>query len=130
VNEEPPRQSAGFGQGHQAEGSAGAGSVPPPPPNAGQGFGSAVQSGVDRLFPGRKSKLAAALLGIFLGAFGIHRFYLGFTTIGVIQLVLGLAGFVTCGITSLVSGIWGLVEGILILIGNINTDATGQPLTD
>lgn len=71
-----------------------------------------------------KSKIAAGLLGIFLGALGIHRFYLGYTTLGIIQLLLGI---VTCGI---VSGIWGLIEGILILTGSINKDAKGNPLTD
>jgi hypothetical protein len=35
---------------------------------------------------------------------------------------------VTCGL----GAIWGLVEGILILVGNDNfrTDATGRPLKD
>jgi TM2 domain-containing membrane protein YozV len=77
-----------------------------------------------------KSKLAAGLLGIFLGAFGVHRFYLGFTTIGLIQLILGLAGIVTCGITTIASAIWGLIEGIMILTGSIATDANGVPLAD
>ena len=70
-----------------------------------------------------KSKMAAGLLGIFLGAWGIHNFYLGNTNRGVIQLVLTL---VTCG----VAGIWGVIEGILILCGNINTDAKGNKLKD
>ncbi len=39
----------------------------------------------------RKSKLAAGLLGIFLGGFGVHRFYLGYTTMGVIQIVVSAA---------------------------------------
>ena len=53
-----------------------------------------------------KSKLAAGLLGIFLGALGIHRFYLGYNAIGVIQLILGLPlGFLTCGITTIVAQI-------------------------
>ena len=30
---------------------------------------------------GNKSKMAAGLLGIFLGTFGVHNFYLGYTTI-------------------------------------------------
>lgn len=77
-----------------------------------------------------KSKIAAALLGIFLGCFGVHRFYLGYKTIGIIQLVLGLAGILTCGITTIASGIWGLVDGIMILTGSINRDAQGQPLAD
>ena len=71
-----------------------------------------------------KSKLTAGLLGIFLGGFGVHRFYLGYTTMGIIQIVVTL---VTCGIGSL----WGFVEGILILAGStITTDANGYPLGD
>lgn len=71
----------------------------------------------------QKSKLVAGLLGIFLGGWGIHNFYLGNTKKAIIQIVVSL---VTCGI----GGIWGFVEGILILIGNINTDANGNPLKD
>lgn len=70
----------------------------------------------------RKSKLAAGLLGIFLGAYGIHNFYLGYTKKAVIQLILTIC---SCGI----GGIWGFVEGILILCGStITTDASGMPL--
>lgn len=70
-----------------------------------------------------KSKMAAGLLGIFLGAWGIHNFYLGFTKKAVIQIIVTL---VTCGI----GGIWGFVEGILILCGKIDADADGNPLQD
>lgn len=77
-----------------------------------------------------KSKLVAGLLGILLGAFGVHRFYLGYNTIAIIQLILGLLGILTCGITTIASGIWGLIDGIMILTGSINTDAKGQPLAD
>jgi TM2 domain-containing membrane protein YozV len=80
--------------------------------------------------PSAKSKLAAGLLGIFLGGIGIHRFYLGYTGIAVAQLVLGLAGIFTCGITSIAAAIWGLVEGILILTGSINKDAQGKGLRE
>jgi hypothetical protein len=74
--------------------------------------------------PEAKSKLVAGLLGIFLGGFGVHRFYLGYTQIGVIQIVVTI---VTCGLGSL----WGLVEGILILTGSgIKEDAQGRPLVD
>lgn len=70
-----------------------------------------------------KSKMAAGLLGIFLGAWGIHNFYLGFTKKAIIQIVVTL---VTCGI----GGIWGFIEGILILCGKIDADADGNPLQD
>lgn len=70
-----------------------------------------------------KSKMAAGLLGIFLGAWGVHNFYLGFTKKAVIQIIVTL---VTCGI----GGIWGFVEGILILCGKIDADADGNPLQD
>jgi TM2 domain-containing membrane protein YozV len=57
-------------------------------------------------------KLAAGLLGIFLGAFGIHKFILGYTTSGVIMLVVTV---LTCGFAGFIMGIIGLVEGILYL---------------
>jgi TM2 domain len=68
-----------------------------------------------------KSKVTAGLLGIFLGGFGVHRFYLGYTGIGIAQIAVTI---VTCGFGAL----WGLIEGILILTGSINTDAAGRPL--
>ncbi|MGN0625172.1 MAG: NINE protein [Oscillospiraceae bacterium] len=72
-----------------------------------------------------KSKMAAGLLGIFLGAFGVHNFYLGYTTKAVIQLCLTL---LSCGVLSFVSGIWGFIEGVLLLTGSINVDGNGMPL--
>jgi TM2 domain-containing membrane protein YozV/RNA polymerase subunit RPABC4/transcription elongation factor Spt4 len=84
-----------------------------------------------------KSKLAAGLLGIFLGSLGIHRFYLGYTGIGLTQLLLtvlgGSSSVCTFGITAVIPAgvaVWGLVEGILILTGNINKDAKGRPLKE
>lgn len=74
-----------------------------------------------------KSKIAAGLMGIFLGCFGVHNFYLGYTGKAVCQLLLTI---LTCGILSFVSGIWGLIEGILILAGNIDRDAKGNKLVD
>ena len=71
----------------------------------------------------QKSKIAAGLLGLFLGGWGVHNFYLGFTTKAVIQLILTIF---TCGIASL----WGFIEGIMILAGSIKVDANGVPLKD
>ena len=77
--------------------------------------------------PGAKSKMAAGLLGIFLGAFGVHNFYLGYTGKAVAQLLITV---LSCFMLSEVSAIWGLIEGIMILCGNINTDADGNPLAE
>ena len=74
-----------------------------------------------------KSKMAAGLLGIFLGAFGVHNFYLGYTGKAVGQLLLTV---LSCGILSFASGIWGLIEGIMILTGSITKDANGIELQD
>ena len=73
--------------------------------------------------PEAKSKLIAGLLGIFLGCWGIHNFYLGYTNRGIIQIFVTL---ITCGI----GGLWGFVEGILILTGSINCDSNGVPLKE
>ena len=73
--------------------------------------------------PNAKSKMAAGLLGIFLGGWGIHNFYLGYTGKGIAQIFVTLF---TCGF----GAIWGLIEGIMILTGSINTDAEGNPLVD
>ena len=74
-----------------------------------------------------KSKVAAGLLGIFLGAFGVHNFYLGFTGKAVAQLLLTI---LSCGALSFVSAIWGLIEGIMVLTGSIKTDGKGLPLKE
>lgn len=74
-----------------------------------------------------KSKMLAGLLGIFLGAFGVHNFYLGYTGKAVAQLLITV---LSCFFLSPVSAVWGLIEGIMILAGNINTDATGKALND
>ena len=70
-----------------------------------------------------KSKLAAGLLGIFLGELGIHRFYLGYIGIGIVQIIVTI---VTFGI----GGLWGIIEGILILAGSMDKDAKGRPLRE
>ena len=75
----------------------------------------------------QKSKVAAGVLGILLGGFGVHNFYLGFTGKAIAQLLITV---LSCGILSEVSWIWGLVEGIMILTGNSKTDAKGIPLRD
>lgn len=55
-----------------------------------------------------KSQLIAAVLAFLVGALGIHRFYLGYTGIGIAQL-LTLGG----------CGIWALIDLIRILMGDL-----------
>lgn len=57
---------------------------------------------------GADKKIVAGICGILLGGFGVHKFILGYTTEGIIQIVIT---FVTCGVGSIV----GLVEGIIYL---------------
>lgn len=106
---------------------------------------------------GVKSKVAAGLLGIFLGAYGVHNFYLGYYKKGAVQLglvifswvalfasLIGVAssgpymvdqaalGFVVVLLLYVVIlsavGIWAFVEAILIFCGKINKDGKGRSL--
>lgn len=69
---------------------------------------------------GKRSRLTAAFLQIFLGAVGIGRFYMGYKKIALLQIVVT---FCTFGIGGF---IWGLIDGILILTGNERLDADGK----
>lgn len=51
-------------------------------------------------------KVVAGILAILLGWLGVHKFYLGYTTPGIIQILLSCVG---------VGGIIGLIEGIIYL---------------
>lgn len=119
-----PPPPPGYGAPPQGYGAPPQGyGAPPPPPGAyGQPYPGYAVAAYD---PQAKSKIVAGLLGIFLGGFGVHRFYLGYTKIGVIQLIVTIF---TCGIGS----IWGFVEGILYLVGagGYTTDSTGRPLRE
>jgi len=53
-------------------------------------------------------KVLAGVLGILLGSLGIHKFILGYTKEGIIQIAITL---VTCG----AGGIIGFIEGIIYL---------------
>ncbi|WP_456277754.1 TM2 domain-containing protein [Bacillus sp. AK128] len=54
-----------------------------------------------------KSRVAAGVLGILLGNFGVHKFYLGKIWMGLLYLVFSWTG---------IPGIIGLIEGILYLV--------------
>ncbi|MET9253462.1 TM2 domain-containing protein [Streptomyces sp. NPDC003717] len=64
-----------------------------------------------------KSKIVAGVLQLFLGSFGIGRFYTGSVGVGIAQLF-------TCGGL----GFWALIDGIMYLVSNDRTDAQGRIL--
>lgn len=101
-----------------------------------------------------KSRILAGLLGIFLGEFGVHNFYIKRTGRAVIQLVLSLCymlcsffasdvflspmlahfpgamGFVILSgvFCFLIARVWSLIEAILLLCGSTKVDGRGTPM--
>lgn len=63
-----------------------------------------------------KSFVTTWLLSLFLGGWGVDRFYLGHAGLGIVKLLTG-GGF----------GIWALIDLILVLAGSMR-DAQGRPL--
>jgi TM2 domain-containing membrane protein YozV len=57
---------------------------------------------------GAEKKIAAGICGILIGGLGVHKFILGYTKEGIIQIVISIC---TCGI----GGIIGFIEGIIYL---------------
>lgn len=113
----PPYQGAPYGAPSAGQ------YAPPQGTYGGPGYAAPGYAPVD---PYAKSRVVAGILGILLGWAGVHRFYLGYTGIGIAQIIVT---FVTAG----VGGLWGFVEGILYLTqrtGTYSIDATGRPLRD
>ena len=106
---------------------------------------------------GAKSKVAAGLLGIFLGRYGVHNFYLGCYKKAVVQLCLTILsygiyivsivsfatsvdfvsdmelvgsvfGMLMCLLIICGVGLWAFVESILIFCGKIRKDGKGRLL--
>lgn len=64
---------------------------------------------------GVQKKVIAALFAFFLGAFGAHKFYLGYNKQGVIMLLIFLFGWILLGIPSVIIGIIAFIEAILYI---------------
>ena len=64
----------------------------------------------------KRSFMVAVLLSIFVGGFGIDRFYLGYTGLGILKLIT-LGG----------CGVWWLIDLILLVMGKTK-DADGNEL--
>lgn len=62
-----------------------------------------------------KNKIVAALLAFFLGTLGVHKFYLGKTTAGIIMLVCGTIGWLLI-LPGLISAVIAFIEFIIYLI--------------
>lgn len=60
-------------------------------------------------------KIPAAILALFLGAFGVHKFYLGYKKQGLIMLLVCIFGFILLGIPSMIIGIIAFIEFIIYL---------------
>ncbi|MBP3916566.1 NINE protein [Clostridium sp.] len=89
--------------------------------------GAKLNNNIDELNIKIKNKLLAGLLALFLGGMGIHRFYLGYIKIGIVQLSLWVLGYFTGDITWVIVQIWALIESILIFLGKIK-DSEGNDL--
>ena len=92
-----------------------------------------------------KSRRTTALFAVFLGVFGIHRFYLDKTRSASVMLALGIAGFSALGIIFSVRsyyfgamvptigavtffiavGVWSLIDFIITLAGRMK-DSEGR----
>jgi hypothetical protein len=109
--QKPGEEQPGYGYPQQAPG------YPTPPgsytgdPNAPYGYDPYGRPYSE------KSKVTAGVLQLLLGGFGVGRFYTGHTGIALGQLF-------TCG----GCGIWALIDGIMLLAGNSQTDAQGRVL--
>jgi len=103
---------------------------PPPPPMVGTGIAPPPQAGLSPLAqaaqnslahyyaaPQPKTRVIFVLLGIFLGALGVHNFYAGYTKKAAIQLCVTL---LSCFYGAVISWPWAIIE-----ICVVNKDAEG-----
>ena len=61
---------------------------------------------------GADKKMVSGILAILLGSLGVHKFILGYTTEGVIMLLVSV---LSCGILAVIPSVIGIIEGIMYL---------------
>ncbi|ESQ77034.1 TM2 domain-containing protein [Asticcacaulis sp. YBE204] len=63
-----------------------------------------------------KNKIVAALLAFFLGGLGVHKFYLGKNTAGIIMLLCTLVGWIFLLIPPIVVAVIAFIEFLIYLL--------------
>lgn len=102
-------------------------SPPPPPPFPSLPMVNPAPFGVDPATGqplSDKSKVVAGLLQIFIGAFGIGRFYAGRTGIGLTQVLMTV---LSLGFLAFITVPWGIIDGVIMLTDN-SRDGQGRKL--
>lgn len=136
----PPQLAGGYGQPYPGNAYPQAGPVGYPAPGAMVPMMSPFQVSPQAPFGvhptlgipySDKSKIAAGLLQVFVGTFGVGRFYTGHVGLAVAQLATCFVGvwilsWFTCGLSAIVV-FWPLIDGIVLLASN-STDAEGRLL--
>ena len=80
-----------------------------------------------------RSRLATVLLALFLGIFGVHRFYIGKTRTAIVMLILSILYLVTIRLWGImiislaVVGLWAFIDFIFAVFG-IMKDKEGRPI--
>lgn len=72
-----------------------------------------------------RNRWIAGALAILLGPFGVHRFYMGFTGVGILQALLTVGSFFVLYPVVLV---WAFIEGVLCFCGTMR-DVDGRLLS-
>lgn len=63
-----------------------------------------------------EKRIPAAILAFFLGGLGVHKFYLGYKTQGVIMLLVSLFGILIFGLPTIIIAIIAFVEFVIYLL--------------
>lgn len=95
--------------------------APPPPMPSPRGVYAPLTPALLFTPPAPKKRVQFVLLAVFLGMFGAHNFYAGYTKKGFMQVCFTV---LTCFYAAVVSWVWAIVEACVV-----NTDADGEQFT-